>query len=62
MRQLTKFQAIKLWALTAAILYLLASLLSLSVDMDEWNMLSKVLFYLPTILTGAWTIKDYFMD
>lgn len=62
MSKIKPFQALGMWALTAFILYLVASLFSLSVSMDAWNWFSKILFWAPTIVLGVWTMNDYFIN
>lgn len=61
MNNLKPPQALGMWALNVAALYLVASLFSLSISMEEWNWLSKIIFWGPTIILGVWTINDYFI-
>jgi hypothetical protein len=60
MSKLKPSQALGMWALTAFILFLLASLFSWSVS--DWNWFSKIIFWGPTIILGVWTINDYFIN
>ena len=60
MSKLKPSQALGMWALTAFILFLLASLFSWSVS--DWNWFSKILFWGPTIILGVWTVNDYFIN
>lgn len=60
MSKLKQSQALGMWALTAFILFLLASLFSWSVS--DWNWFSKIIFWGPTIILGVWTINDYFIN
>jgi len=60
MSKLKPSQALGMWALTAFILFLLASLFSWS--LSDWNMFSKIIFWGPTIILGVWTINDYFIN
>lgn len=59
MSKLKPSQALGMWALTAFILFLLASLFSWSVS--DWNWFSKIIFWGPAIILGVWTINDYFI-
>lgn len=59
MSKLKPFQAVGMWALTVVILFLLASLFSLS--FSDWNWFSDLIFWLPTITLGVWTLSDYFI-
>ncbi len=60
MSKIKPSQALGMWALTAFILFLLASLFSWSVS--DWNWFSKIIFWGPTIILGVWTINDYFIN
>ena len=60
MSKLKPSQALGMWALTAFILFLLASLFSWSIS--DWNWFSKIIFWGPTIILGVWTINDYFIN
>jgi len=60
MSKLKPSQALGMWALTAFILFLLASLFSWS--LSDWNWFSKFIFWGPTIILGVWTINDYFIN
>lgn len=60
MSKLKPSQAIGMLALTAFVLFLLASLISWSVS--DWNWFSKIIFWGPTIILGVWTINDYFIN
>jgi phosphatidylglycerophosphate synthase len=60
MSKLKPSQALGMWALTAFILFLLASLFSWSIS--DWNWFSKILFWGPTIILGVWTVNDYFIN
>ncbi len=61
MARLKPSQALGMWALTALVLYLIGSLFSVSFSMANWNFLSKIVFWGPTIILGVWTINDYFI-
>jgi hypothetical protein len=60
MSKLKPSQALGMSALTAFILFLLASLFSWSIS--DWNWFSKIIFWGPTIVLGVWTINDYFIN
>ncbi len=60
MSKLKPSQALGMLALTAFILFLLASLFSWS--FSDWNWFSKILFWGPTIILGVWTLNDYFIN
>jgi len=60
MSKLKPSQALGMLALTAFILFLLASLFSWS--FSDWNWFSKILFGGPTIILGVWTLNDYFIN
>lgn len=60
MSKLKPSQALGMWALTAFILFLVASLFSWS--LSDWNWFSKIIFWGPTIILGVWTINDYFIN
>ena len=60
MSKLKPSQALGMWALTAFVLFLLATLFSWSVS--DWNWFSKILFWGPTIILGVWTVNDYFIN
>jgi hypothetical protein len=60
MSKLKPSQALGMWALTAFVLFLLASLFSWSVS--DWNWFSKIIFWGPTIILGVWTFNDYFIN
>lgn len=62
MSKLKPSQGLGMWALTAFILYLVASLFSLTISMEDWNWLSKIIFWGPTVILGVWTINDYFIN
>ena len=60
MSKLKPSQALGMWALTAVILFFIASLFSWSTS--DWNWFSKIFFLGPTIILGVWTINDYFIN
>lgn len=60
MSKLQPSQALGMWALTAFILFLVASLFSWS--FSDWNWFSKIIFWGPTIIFGVWTVNDYFIN
>ncbi len=60
MNELKPSQAIGMWLLTTFVLFLVASLLSWS--FNDWNWLSRIIFWGPTIIFGIWTISDHFIN
>jgi len=62
MSKLKPSQALGMWALTAFVLYFIASIVSFAFSMDEWNWFSKIIFWIPTFILGVWTINDYFIS
>jgi hypothetical protein len=59
MSNLNASQALVMLTLTVIALFFLASIFSWS--LSEWNWFSKVIFWVPTIVIGIWTINDYFL-
>lgn len=62
MSKLTPSQGLGMYLLTVLILYILGSIFSLSITMEDWNWFSKILFWGPTIVMGVWTVNDYFIN
>ena len=60
MSKIKPSQALGMLALTAFILFLIASFLSWS--FSDWNWFSKLIFWGPTIILSVWTINDYFIN
>lgn len=62
MRKIKPSQALVMWVLSAFLLYLAASLFSMTISMENWNWFSKILFWGPSVILGVWTINDYFIN
>lgn len=60
--EISKGQAVFCLAITWLICFLLGSLFSFSFDMEEWNLVSKIVFWGPSLLLTVWTVMDYFIN
>ena len=60
--EISKGKALFFLAITWLICFLLGSLFSLSFDMEEWNVVSKIVFWGPSLLLTVWTITDFFIS
>jgi len=60
--EISKGKAILFLAITWLVCFLLGSLFSLSFDMEEWNLVSKIVFWGPSLLFTVWTFTDYFIS
>lgn len=62
MSKLTSSQGLGMYILTVFILYILGSIFSFTLTMDDWNWFSKIVFWGPTVILGVWTLNDYFIN
>lgn len=62
MSKLTSSQGLGMYLLTVLILYILGSVFSFSLSMEDWNTFSKIVFWGPTVILGVWTLNDYFIN
>lgn len=62
MEKISKGKSLFFLAILWLICYLLGCLFSLSFDMGDWNLFSKIVFWGPSILFSIWVLFDDFIS